>query len=348
VTGELPWPFAGRVAGLLAGSHPLSGSYLLEHLAIELPDVVRRANELVAAETGLDLPGDPTVAVVDRRQWIERNIASFTHLLEPAERRLAERFERIGADDVGETLARRLVAAETGALLGFLSRRVLGQYELVLPSGQDADTVAFVGVNVLAMERGHQLRPSDFRLWIALHEAAHRAQFVGVPWMRPHFLSLVEEMLEHVEPEEGRLRRILADALRARREGRPLVDERGLLGMFASAAQRGTLDRIQALMSLLEGHGHVVMDRIGAREIPSQGRMSSLLKARRSDPRTAAFFRLTGLEMKFRQYEMGERFVVGVEKEAGWDALAAAWTSADALPTLEEIGDPARWLRRVA
>ena len=348
MTGELPWPFAGRVAGLVAGSHPLDGSYHLDHLAGRLPGIVERANRLVAAETGLELPGAPEVAVVSRREWIDRNIASFQHLLAPAERRLAERFERLSGDELGETLARRLVAAETGALLGYLSRRVLGQYELVLPTGADADSVAFVGINVLALERARQFRPAEFRLWIALHEAAHRAQFVGVPWMRPYFRALVEEMVEHAEPEEGRLRRLFAQAVAARREGRPIVDERGLMGLFATPRQQQTLDRIQALMSLHEGHGHVVMDRIGARELTAQERMSATLKARRSDPRTAALLRLTGLEMKIRQYERGERFVKAVDRVAGWDALEAVWESADALPTIAEIEEPGRWMARVA
>lgn len=345
---EVPWPFAGRVAGLIAGDYPLADSYHIEHLELTLPEMVGRANAMVEAETRLQLPGAPEVAVVSRRDWVERNIAAFTELLEPAERKIAERLERIGADDLGPTIARRMVAAETGALLGFLARRVLGQYELVLPTGGDADTIAFVGANVLQMERNHQFRPDEFRLWLGLHESAHRAQFVGVPWMRDHFMSLIREMTDRAEPDPGRLLRVARELVANRREGRDLMGERGLLGLVATPAQREVLDRIQALMSLLEGHGHVVMDRIGARELVSQDRMSQTLKSRRNDPRTAALYRITGLEMKIRQYELGERFVLGVERHAGWDALDAAWESPEALPTLDEIEDPRRWLARVA
>lgn len=348
MTSELPWPFAGRVAGLVAGEYPLAGSYHTGALAAALPSFVARADQLVAEETGLSLPGAPEVAAVSRREWVERNLASFARLLEPAERRIAERLERMGGDGLGPILARRLVAAETGAVLGFLARRVLGQYELVVPSGSDGDSIAFVAGNILQMERAHQLVPAEFRMWIALHEAAHRAQFVGVSWMRGYFLGLVEEMVEAARPEEGRLMRLLEEVVRARRLGRPFVDERGLLGLLANPDQRRALDRVQALMSLLEGHGHAVMDRIGGRMLRSQQRMASLLKARRLDPRTAFFFRLTGLEMKLRQYEMGERFVLGVEREAGWGALAAAWREPEALPTLSEIEEPRRWLARVA
>ena len=127
-----------------------------------------------------------------------------------------------------------------------------------------------------------------------------------------------------------------------------MVGEAGLVGMLASDEQRENIDRVQALMSLLEGHGHVIMDRIGAREIPAARRMSRALRSRRQDPRTKAFFRLIGLELKFKQYEMGERFVLGVEKEAGWRALDTAWQSPEHLPTLDEIKDPRSWLARVS
>ncbi len=341
MSDSVPWPFAGRVAGLIAGSHPLSGSYHLQHLEDDLGVIVGRANALVTAETGLALPGDPQVVVVSRRDWVERNIASFRHILAPAEQRLIE------STDISAALGRRIVAAETGALLGFLSRRVLGQYELVLPTGDEGDSIAFVGANVLAMERTHQLRPSEFRLWIALHEAAHRAQFVGVPWMREYFLSLVEQMVSAAQPSRLSRARSLAKRIAvARRDAVPILDERGLMGLFATPEQSEALDRIQGLMCLLEGHGHVVMDRIGARLLTSQQRMANLLKMRRSDPRTAAFFRLTGLEMKIRQYDLGERFVLEVERSAGWSALDRAWLDPANLPTAAEIEDPPRWLAR--
>jgi len=349
VTNVLSRPLAGRVAGRLAGAYPLAFGYHVSQLADELAVAVERANELVAAETGLELPGAAAVLVVTRQEWVDRNLEVFAELLAPAERRLAERLERVGgAVGAAHALARRLLAAETGAVLGLLSRRVLGQYELVLPGGDEGDSIAFVGGNLLAMERAHQFRPSEFRLWVALHEAAHRAQFIGVPWLREYFLSLVAELVDQARPEPGRLRRVVDEMVAARKAGRPVVDERGIWGLLASPGQRDVLDRVQALMSLLEGHGHVVMDRIGSRVLRTSERMSRLLKARRRDPRTAALLRLTGLELKVRQYELGERFVLAVERRGGWASLDRAWEGPEALPTLAEIEDPTRWLRRVA
>jgi coenzyme F420 biosynthesis associated uncharacterized protein len=337
------WESAVGVARRLAGKYPLEGTYHEARFARQAPLLVERATALVSAETGLEAPGSPDVAVVSRSEWVENNIASFSELMAPVT-------DRLGEDrKVGRGIANRIMSAELGAVLGFLSRRVLGQYELVLPTadGGDGDTVMFVGSNVLALERRFEFRPAEFRFWVALHESTHRLQFQGVPWLRSYFLGLVEELVAASKPEPGRMGRLTEELRTAAEQGRPLVDEKGLFGLLASPGQREVIDKVQALMALLEGHGHVVMDRIGERELVSQARMSRILASRRNDPRTAMFMRLIGLEMKMRQYEMGAKFITGVENQAGWSALSAAWERPSNLPTLEEIEDPVSWLYRV-
>lgn len=323
----------------MAGSYPLFDSYHREALMAEATPLMVTAQEMVEAETGFPSVGVPSVEVVDRARWVERNVAFFSAIVEETV---------TDARPVARMIGGPVVAVETGALLGVLAKRVLGQYELVLPSEESGDTIYLVGPNVLSMERSHQLLPSEFRMWIALHECTHRLQFMAVPWMREYFFGLVQSMAAAAKPEVGRLSRIADELRRAGESGQPLINEAGLLGLFANADQRAQLDKIQAMMSLLEGHGHVVMDRVGGRVLRTQKRMSNLLKARRSDPRMAAFMRITGMEMKMRQYELGEEFVLGVEKIAGWDALAVAWTESEALPTLAEIESPESWLRRVS
>lgn len=338
------WDSVMRVAARLAGSYPLEGTYHEARFARQAPSLVARASELVEAETGLTAHGVPEIAVVSRREWVENNIGSFSTLIAPAEERLSAQ------SGLGATVGRKLVAAELGAVLGLLSRRVLGQYELVLPTGDQeyGDTVLFVGANVLAMERQHEFRPDEFRFWVALHECTHRLQFVGVPWLREYFLGLVSELVASAVPEPGRLARVAGELREAAASGDPLVGESGLFGVFATPGQREVISKVQALMSLLEGHGHIVMDRIGARELVSQERMSKVLKARRQDARTAMFMRLVGLEMKLRQYELGAKFIESVERHASWSELDKAWVGPENLPTLQEIENPVLWLDRVA
>lgn len=344
-----PRPGRGRLSDRLAGTYPLADTYHARDLADVMDRVTREVSEVVPQATGLALPGSPTTVVIGRAEWIDRNVATFSHLTEPARRKLEERMAESGTrSQSAAALAERVMAAETRAVLSILARRVLGQYELVLPTGEQGDTVAYVGPNILQMERTHQFKPAEFRYWVALHEMTHRAQFQGIPWMRDYFMSLVTELVESSKPESGVLGRALEEISSRRSRGRPILDERGLLGIFGSPEQNAVVDKVQALMSLLEGHGHVVMDRVGAERLRSQDRMSRVLKGRRHDKRTAAFFRITGLEMKLKQYKQGERFVNVVERDAGWDTLRLAFRGASSLPDLDEIENPALWLQRVA
>jgi coenzyme F420 biosynthesis associated uncharacterized protein len=338
------WPLAARIAGRVAGTHDLEETYHFAFLERRIPELVERAAGLASEETGLAWVGTPEVRVVTRREWAEANINAFGKLLAPAEAKLAGH-----KGGIGKRLVGRLVGAEVGALVGMLSKRVLGQYELVVPPGDDdhGDTILFTGANVLHLERQHEFRPEEFRFWVALHECTHRLQFTAVPWVRDHFFGLVTELVNAAEPEPGRVQRMREEMRQAAREGRPVIDDTGLMGLLATPDQRRLIDEMQALMSLLEGHGHVVMDRIGGRELVTQHRMSRVLKARRSDPRTSAFLKLTGLEMKMKQYELGEKFILGVERLAGFPALDAVWEGPEALPTMDEIRNPDAWLARV-
>ena len=99
-------------------------------------------------------------------------------------------------------VGRSVSGAQFGAVLSWMSTRVLGQYDLLLTDGdpQDQDVVYYVGPNVVAMEARYGFDPREFRLWLALHEVTHRCQFTGVPWLRDHFVSLVALGLEPLRP----------------------------------------------------------------------------------------------------------------------------------------------------
>ena len=88
-------PGIGRrgLSSRLAGTYPLATTYHAAHLANEMDRVVEEVSEIVPEATGLRLPGHPETVVIDRHEWIERNVATFTRMTEPARRKLAERME---------------------------------------------------------------------------------------------------------------------------------------------------------------------------------------------------------------------------------------------------------------
>jgi coenzyme F420 biosynthesis associated uncharacterized protein len=346
VHDPIDWDLAEKVARRLAGRDPLGVSYLSSSLRDDFHSVTEEAERLVADHTGLQAPGNARAQVVDRGSWVAANVASMRRLLEPLTARVGERMAGSRVAPIG----RRVAGTETGVLLGYLAQRVLGQYDLLVldDDARAADAVYYVGGNILALEKRFAFRPRDFRLWIAIHEVTHRAQFTGVPWMKPYYLSLVESSLQSIDPDPGRIAGALARAADEMRNGRNPLDDGGLIALIATDEQRGALSSVQALMSLLEGHGNSVMNKLGREHVAGQARMARVLQARRQSTGMAAFLqKLVGFESKMRQYEVGEAFVAAVEREAGPRGIDAAWRGPEFLPTIDELGEPTGWLARV-
>lgn len=345
-TDPVDWNTARRVANRLSGKDPLADSYLRDSMDADFALVTTEAEDLVAEFTGLRAPGTAKGGVVDRSGWIDANLVSMRRMLEPFMDRLGSRVTNTPLAPVGKHAA----GAEMGALLGYMSQRVLGQYDLLVPEEADTgDCVYYVGPNVLSLEQRFAFRPRDFRRWIAIHEITHRAQFCGVPWLRPYFLSLVEKTFGMVEPDPRVLVRAVARAAESLSRGKSPFDEAGLLGLFANEEQKAVLADVQALMSLLEGHGNYVMNALGREHVYGVDRMERVLQARRETKGIGGQFqKMIGIEMKLRQYALGESFLNGVVAQAGLSAIDSAWTSPETLPTIAELNDPPAWLARMS
>jgi coenzyme F420 biosynthesis associated uncharacterized protein len=343
--GLVDWGLAERIGSRLA-TRPSS-------LAGELPDLQRDmsaqaplAESLVTAATGLVSAGPADVRVVDRPAWISANIASFRRLLAP----LLDRWqERVGRSSVATELTSRVAAVELGTLLGWMSGRVLGQYDLLLSDQPGGDVVYLVGPNLISLERRFDFPPDQFRLWVLLHELTHRAQFTGVPWLASHFGGLVDKALTMAEPDPRQLASAARALMQDRAEARRRLDEGGMLALVASPEQRATLNEIGGMMALLEGHGDVTMERAAAGRVPSAARFAAVLSARRQggSPPVRMLRKLIGLESKLNQYEQGEKFIAHIERVAGPRAIDACWEGPERLPSLEEIRQPEQWLARV-
>jgi len=358
VTDPVAWDLAERVAIRVAKREPLEDSYLYARLGPDFEELTAQAEALVQAETGLrSLAGPARARVTDRQGWVSANVQSFQRLLRPVTDRLGAALDNttgVGPLRVNAPLAkvsRSVAGTQVGLLLGWMSTRVLGQYDQLIIEDEhpeDQDIVYYVGPNILALEKRFAFPPREFRLWLALHEVTHRMQFTGVPWMRAHFLSLVESTLAGVDPDPRRLMDSLRRAAEQVRRGQNPFDDGGLLVLLAGPEQYEAIQQVTGLMSLLEGHGDVTMDRAGADRIPNAERFSRVLRQRRKQRGPAKVFStLIGLDAKLRQYEEGERFIAAVEAEGGPELLNNVWRGPLWLPSMAEIRDPARWMARV-
>jgi coenzyme F420 biosynthesis associated uncharacterized protein len=345
------WDLAQRVAAGALILKPAPATYRSTALQSQFDELTARAEFLVSEATGLhSAHGAARARVTDRAEWAAANVRSMERLVGPALARIQEKGSGKKVGKSALAAGRVMSGTQLGLMLAYMSTRVLGQYDLLIrdEEPEEQDLVYYVGPNVVAMEERHGFVASQFRLWLALHEVTHRMQFTAVPWLRDHFVNLVGELLEplHADPSglTDTLRRVMVEV----RAGRNPLEESGVIGMLATPDQRLALSKISGMMSLLEGHGDVTMDRAGAAEVPGAATFSKVLHERRANARgfTKVMSRLLGLEAKMRQYAEGEQFVESVEAAGGPELLARVWRGPEWLPTLAEIRSPGEWVAR--
>lgn len=348
----IAWDTARQVAKRVARQQDPLTEYEWRSLESDFEEMTARAEDLVAAETGLrSLVGPARARVADRSQWVDANVASFQRLLRPVLAKVAARAEASRWNPVPVQVTRQMAGVEMGVVLGWMSSRVLGQYDQLIIEDErpeDQDMVYYLGPNIIAVERRYGFAPREFRLWLALHEVTHRAQFTGVPWLRGHFLSLVDRTLAGIDPDPKRWLNALKRSADTIRSGRNPLDDGGLVTLIAGPDQYAAIQEIGGMMSLLEGHGDVTMDRAGADLIPSAPLFSRTLHERRRQRGLARVLSvLIGMDAKMRQYQQGERFIAAVEKSGGTELMSRVWEGPEWLPSSAEIRYPERWIARV-
>jgi coenzyme F420 biosynthesis associated uncharacterized protein len=336
------WDLAAHVGRRVAGPGPSIDAPGRARMREDLAEVVPYAEDLIRSFTGLSLDGFRSRAwVMSRGEWIHQNLRALQRLIEPlAEKITARRPQRA-------ELSRKVLGMQTGVLLGYISRRVLGQYDVFLPP-DDEGLLYFVGPNVAEAEQRYSLPPRDFRLWIALHEVTHRVQFGACSWLKTEMQGLIDAYLDTISLDS---RELMAQLRRAAEEARSGGDWRGMGAIFLmlSPPQRELFVRMQALMSLLEGHASFVMNEVARGRVADVDRMRRALSARRrASGIEKGFQRAIGFDQKVKQYDAGERFVRDVVTAAGMEGFNRVWMAPETLPTLEEIRAPERWLERVA
>lgn len=341
------WDLARRVATQLAQRNPPAVPWA--GVADEVHRAAPGAWVAIAARAGLPPAGPaPVVEVIDREQWIERNLASFRHLVAPALAGFTERAAT--AERVPQQLAvtQRLSGIELGLLLGWLSSRVLGEHDLLL-ADVDPRTTYLVGPNIAAVEHHHGLDTGQFRRWITLHGLTHHAQFANVPWLRAHYDRLLGTVISIADPDPVSIFTGLREAARTRSDTRQRLEEGGMVALLASDEQRAALDEVAGVMALLEGHADVTVERAGAETVPDAARFLRSLRERRrqTNPLGRFVHRMHGAEARFALHESGAGFVTAIEETAGPAAVQVCWSAPESLPTLEEIREPGRWLARI-
>jgi coenzyme F420 biosynthesis associated uncharacterized protein len=332
------WGFAATVGQWLARPGPPSTDYTRRQVVENLATAAKAAEPPVREVTGLYTDGAvPEARIIDRPGWIRAAAESMRAMTG-------------GTDKPRGAISGRVTGAQTGAVLAFVSSGILGQYDPF----SDGGTLLLVYPNVIAVERQLRLEPSDFRLWVCLHEVTHRVQFTANPWLSGYMSQALGVLTQEGSDDVAQVVSRLADFARGRRDsshGDP--NSAGILGLLRavqSDPQRKALDQLLVLGTLLEGHADHVMDAVGPVVIPSVSTIRSRFDERRNrkqPPLQRLLRALLGIDAKLSQYTRGKAFVDHVVDRVGMAQFNTVWTSPETLPRPIEIEYPQRWIDRV-
>jgi coenzyme F420 biosynthesis associated uncharacterized protein len=342
----IDWIVAERIATLIAGS----GDARVP--TVDLAPIAAESEARVIAYTGLQPARPlPDPEGIGRREWVTSNIDSMRMLLDPVLERAGNSLGPLRpAMQIGMGL---LLSTEVGVVLGYLGQRVLGQYELVLLDEAVPDRpprLLFVLPNLGQAVRSFDADEQEFMTWVTLHEVTHAVQFGGVPWLHAHVAGLVRELLSRAEVRIDAPRKLRIPTADEVRETAAALRRGDFVSIVTTDDERETLDRVQAVMAVIEGHAEHVMDAVAPDLVPSLERLREGIDRRRRSQSglSRVLARLLGMDLKLRQYEQGKRFCDAVVRDAGVAALHHVFSSPEALPTLRELQDHRAWLERTA
>jgi coenzyme F420 biosynthesis associated uncharacterized protein len=346
------WGLAARVAGRVGGAQEADRRPRPESLERDsVLATVSEAEALVRSYSGLD----PAVALpqpegVGRAEWSEAVLRTL--------RGVADELQRLHGVEISMPgplggIARSMVGAATGAEVGvaagYASRRVLGQYDVAILGPDRPARLLLVAPNITAAAAELEVDLGAFVRWVALHETTHAIQFAQAPWLREHLGGLLRTLLASAAGGLGLselVRRIASNP----RDTLSTLLRGDIAKAIAGPEQAPTLDRIQAAMTVVEGHAEHVMDAAAPEFVDDVSHLRARMEERRSrrGPFEMIAGRLLGMDLKLRQYRLGKAFCDGVAERGGLDALNRVWEGPEALPEPEELEHPAAWLERMA
>lgn len=374
-TGPVNWDLAGQAALQLAADGDRSPT---------AEERERTAEAQQLAEHWLDegtLPAPPDagrLAVATRQEWVNGALEGLRPLVEPVAEAsvsaladlLDEEMQEGSADMPGmpdlaglfgadlSTMLRPmggvLMGLQAGNVIGQLSRQMLGQYDLGLPT-VTPEVAYHLAVNVEEGLGGYDLDETELAVSLALHEGAHRRQYHAVPWLSGHLRSLVASFAAgtSIDPQQllDTSRDLMGDVDPQDPESlRRAVERAGRFRLEPTREQRRVLERIQGVICLLQAWARREVHEAASGRLPNLERIDEVLRRRRAEQGDGErlLADLLGLDLRPDDESVGDRFIDEVQAARGLAGLRRALAHPENLPDAEELEDPSRWLVRMA
>lgn len=362
-SGPVNWEIARQMATFTAsGGQPEPNADPVARLHLE--ELLRVADMHVAEATGLPTSqrGMLTVRAVTRSEWALRTLDDWRPLLEQMASSIAaastppDEAAEVPPDPMGQLLGNiphvlgpLLLGIQSGAMVGDLASKAMGQYDLPMPR-PPRDELLMVAPTIDSFASDWSLTPEEVRLWVCLREVTNHA-VLSRPHVRQRLDDLLASYMSAFHPEPGAMEARLGsfDPTDMAALQEMFGDPEVLLGELQSDEQRRLAVPLQALLCVVSGYVDHIMDNVGRRLIAGYGPITEALRRRRLEEGRGnrILGKLLGVGLDEAAYTRGQAFVRGVLERAGDTGLNRLWASDRELPTPAEVDAPGLWLARI-
>ncbi|MEZ5085825.1 MAG: zinc-dependent metalloprotease [Tessaracoccus sp.] len=192
---------------------------------------------------------------------------------------------------------------------------------------------------------------SDVVLYLTVREALRQRLFNHVGWLSPQILALLAHFAREITID---LEAITSQLDPSRFESMSMEDViavgEQVRGSFFKPAstpeQMEILERLEVLLTLVEGWVDHVTARVTAKWMPHAAQLQELVRRRRASSSAvrSVLHELIGLSLRPRLVRDAENLWAAIEHDRGVDGRDAVWQHPDLVPTASHLADPLSFL----
>ena len=317
--------------------------------------------------TGLstsDTTQPPVIDVVTRSTWVHHTIEAFKFYFSDftgnsALTNSAESLELESnsmdamMSNLTKMMAPAMLGMSVGSMIGQLSLRTFGQYDLPLPR-EPKSQLLFVARNSEEFAKDWSIKVDDMQMWLLIQELTFHALF-RINFVRDAVMNLVKQHVAGFHPDPNALGQRLTnidvtDTDPAAMMQKLLGDPTLLLGNERSAKQQALAPKLDAIICAIICYVDHVVDTVANRILGNGAQISEAFRRRRVESSSQDQYveRLFGIYLTDDQVKRGEKFIAGVIERAGETGLTRLWIREGNLPTPNEISAPGLWIERIS
>ena len=369
--GPLQWDVARQVAISTATNGTNTEANVdptsrvgLEQLA-PIADMHVRNYTGLATGTGTALPN---IVVTNHSTWVHHTLESYKPLFTQLATALSNpsvdasqpgteldiETDQIAAMmlSLNKMMAPAMMGMSIGSMIGQLSLRAFGQYDLPIPR-EPQNQLLLVASNVEQFANDWSIAVDDMRMWVLIHELTSHA-VLSVNHVRDSINQQISKYIAGFRPNPN----ALMDRLTTMDLGTSdpmammqkfLTDPTIILGAVRSPEQERQAPVLEAMIASVIGYIDHSVDAISSLVLGGGAQIAEAVRRRRveSAPHDSFVEQLLGLRLTRQQVERGHAFAEGVTERAGHDGLSQLFTQAGNLPTPNELDAPGLWLARI-